>query len=332
MNIVEDNHIGSKVWTDLVKVSPVATWFQTREAYLFFDGLPFLDAFSIGLESEGNLRAVTVGYVIKDGERLKQFLSRRAIIIGGPLLSEDITDEELKKMLFAVKERLGHKAIYIETRNFNDYSKWRDVFQECGFGYEQHLNYVVDCVSADKLWSNLKENRKRQIKKALKEGVEIKEATSEEEVRQFYSILSALYSKRVKKPLFDLEFFMTFYRKNLGVFLLVKYDEHIIGGIMCPILDNRVIYEWFICGEDSSYKAQYPSVMATWAAIDYANKNSISKFDFMGAGKPNEKYGVRDFKSKFGGEMQEYGRFVAVCHPLLYFVGKLGIKVMALFK
>ena len=97
---------------------------------------------------------------------------------------------------------------------------------------------------------------------------------------------------------------------------------------MCPILNDRTIYEWFVCGMDEQYKNQYPSVMATYAAIEYAKENGIARFDFMGAGKPNEAYGVRDFKARFGGEQLEHGRFLCVRKPLLYEIGKLGVKIL----
>ncbi len=48
----------------------------------------------------------------------------------------------------------------------------------------------------------------------------------------------------------------------------------------------------------------------------------------MGAGKPQEDYGVRDFKSQFGGELVEYGRFIHVRNSLLYKIGKLGVKIL----
>ena len=88
----------------------------------------------------------------------------------------------------------------------------------------------------------------------------------------------------------------------------------------------KIIYEWYIAGEDGKYPGIYPSVLATWAAMDYANKKSIPIFDFMGAGSPDNNYGVRTFKSKFGGELVEYGRFIRINKPLLYQLGKLGLK------
>lgn len=55
---------------------------------------------------------------------------------------------------------------------------------------------------------------------------------------------------------------------------------------MCPILKGKAIYEFYVCGNDSENKNRYASVMANWAAIEYASKNNIPTFDFMGAGKP----------------------------------------------
>ena len=43
----------------------------------------------------------------------------------------------------------------------------------------------------------------------------------------------------------------------------------------------------------------------------------------MGAGRPDEKYGVRDFKAEFGGEMVEYGRYVYAHCPLVYRLGAM---------
>jgi lipid II:glycine glycyltransferase (peptidoglycan interpeptide bridge formation enzyme) len=49
----------------------------------------------------------------------------------------------------------------------------------------------------------------------------------------------------------------------------------------------------------------------------------------MGAGKPDEGYGVRDFKAKFGGELVEHGRYLYLCKPMMY---KLGKKIIEQLK
>ena len=92
---------------------------------------------------------------------------------------------------------------------------------------------------------------------------------------------------------------------------------------MCPIFHDRIIYEWYVAGEDEKHDGIYPSVLATWAAIEYAAMNGIKTFDFMGAGSPGQQYGVREFKSKFGGVQVEYGRFLRVFNKPVYNTGKI---------
>jgi len=91
-------------------------------------------------------------------------------------------------------------------------------------------------------------------------------------------------------------------------------------------LPDSTLYEWFVCGDESVMKDIYPSVVATWAGIEYAAKNNIPRFDFMGAGKPDKNYGVREFKSKFGGELVEDGRFLYICNTLLFSIGRIIIE------
>jgi lipid II:glycine glycyltransferase (peptidoglycan interpeptide bridge formation enzyme) len=121
---------------------------------------------------------------------------------------------------------------------------------------------------------------------------------------------------------------LQFYRSGGGKFLLVKYEGKIIGGMMCPVFADKAIYEWYVCGLDEKYKEQYPSVMATYAAIESAKQKGIPMFDFMGAGVPDKPYGVRDFKMEFGGAVVKHGRYLCVRKSLLYKIGKWGVKIL----
>lgn len=329
--------INPLAWQRLVDESPFATWFQKLEAYQFYASVPNeMMPFAIGVSEDDRLVGVVVGYITQEKNALKQFLTRRAIIIGGPLLAKDISDEALTALLQAIR-RLGNRRldnlastlyalhstpIFIESRNFHEYSKWKHIFEQNGFAYQPHYDIHVRCDETHQM----SDRRQRELKRAIKNGATVAMAQSEQEIRDWYQILAKLYRKKVRTPLFSEEFFLEFYRNGVGKYLLVKHEGKIIGGMMCPILEGKAIYEWYVCGLDEEYKDLYPSVMATNAAIEYAKANGLPLFDFMGAGKPNEAYGVRDFKKEFGGELVEHGRFLCVRKPILYAIGKLGVK------
>lgn len=324
---IED--INREVWDDLVRTSPVATWFQTAEAYDFFDSFPFLEAFAIGVEDKGKLKGVAVGYVQMDGGRIKQIFSKRAIITGGPLLSNNIEIEELALLLNALKAQLKRKAIYIETRNFNDYNPWRDVFEQCGFAYEPHYDIWVDTSSMDVVNERLGKSRKRDIRVSLRDGAFVVLQPSLEQVKDFYTILNDLYKNKVKTPLFPLAYFEKLYQLKSAAFLLVEYEGNIVGGTVCVGLPDRALYEMYVCGRDGVCKSIFPSELATFAGLQYAAEHGIPCFDMMGAGRPDDGgYGVRDFKLKFGGELKEFGRNIYVCNRLFYEIGKLGVKIL----
>ena len=333
--------IAPQQWQALVEQSPYATWFQTKEAYEFYAAnKEEMTPFAIGVEEDGHLTGVIVGYTTQEKNPIKQLFTCRSIIIGGPLLDEHISSNALSALLEMIgkestgvadlqpagrstaKRSTGLSPIYIETRNFHDYSPGKEVFETCGFLYQPHYDIHVHCNTTH----TMSEQRIRQVKKAVKNGAEISEAQSEQEIRDWYRILQQLYQEKVRTPLFSEEFFLQFYRNGVGKYLLVKYQGKVIGGMMCPILKNKAIYEWYVCGLDEEYRDQYPSVMATHAAIEYAKQNSLPLFDFMGAGQPDIPYGVRDFKMEFGGELVEHGRFLCVRKPLLFRIGRLGVR------
>lgn len=335
--ILTYDQIDRTEWSRLVASSSTGTWFQTPEAYDFFQSqLDLFKPFAYGVENEGRLRGVCVGYVTMEKSALKQMLTRRAIIVGGPCLADDCTADEVTEMMKTVRKELKGEAIYVESRNFNDYSKWKDAFKNAGFNYQPHLNFHVDCTDKEKMWERMSENRKRQLRKQpnLSHSLQGKEV-QESDIREWYEILTKLYHTKVKTPLFPLSFFMEAYRQNIGKFMLVKHDNKVIGGSFCvelkktPITNHQLpisacgaVYEWFECGANADYKEQYPSVTATYMGMEYAAEHGFARYDMMGAGEPNVPYGVRDFKAEFGGELVEQGRWLFIVTPYLYQLGK----------
>ncbi len=344
MHIITNiENINRPQWEQLVAESSVATWFQTPEAYDFFASLPnILTPFVVALvetpfcaspSTSQSIKGLVVGYITKDKNPIHQFFTRRAIIMGGPLLAEDITTEELTTLLNALRTFQPSnlhtlKPIYLESRNFNDYSRWRNTFEACVFTYQPHLNFHIDTTSEAIIKSNLGRGRRREIKIALQQGAQIIEHPTLQQVRDYYAILANLYRTKIHLPLFPWEFFEQLYTLSSAHFLLIAQDNKVIGGTVCMELREKCIYEWYACGEDETYRQCYPSTMGTYAGMLYAALHGMSRFDMMGAGKPTEGYGVRDFKRQFGGTLVEHGRFLHIHSPLLYKLGTLGVRLM----
>ena len=323
------SEINIEQWQQLVDNSSVVSFFQTPECYNFYTSLSFLKPFVFGVSENEKLAGLVCGYLIADGGKVKQYFSRRAIIQGGFLLCENISENALQLLLKTCINELKSKAIYIETRNCSDFSKFRPTFEKNGFCYQQHLNFHIKTESIESAYAQLSSTKRRDAKISEKSGVETVELNTKEEITEFYAILQHLYKTKIRVPLFPLEFFEKFVSFDGNKILGIKYDGKIIGGSVCTCWNN-ITYKWFACGLDGDLKNIYPSTLAVWKSIVYAVENGCKYLDTLGAGKPEKDYGVRDFKAKFGGELVEFGRFLYVCNLFLYRIGKFYIEKLKL--
>lgn len=317
-------------WNSFLDSCENPTFFQTPDCFQLYSNVKGMEPFVFAFEENNQLSAIVCGYLTVDKNKIRNIFTRRAIIPGGILVKHEISERALRYFLNELRIGLCKmNAIYIEMRNYNSYDKYLQIFNDTKFFFQPHLNIHVITPDVESATKKLSSTKRRDIRLTEKNGAIWYLSSSEEDMKSYYKILSELYKTRIKTPLFDFSFFSEIVKNDYCRFFVVKYEDEVIGGSLCVELESKVLYEWFVCGKDGQIKNVFPSTVATWAAIEYAAKKGLSHFDMMGAGKPNESYGVRDFKLRFGGELVEHGRFLYVCNPLLYFVGK---KVVSLLK
>lgn len=329
IKIIENlDHNISAEWDNFVFHHPNANFFQTPEVFNFFHGLDGIQPITF-LALENNKIVGVLSVVLMHEPGVKNYFSRRCIIWGGPLCN----DEETTSFLLAkASEHISKKCIYAEIRNLFDTKDYKSSFIQNEFTYIDWYNIIVPINDYDSVIKNINTSKRRQITKSLKVGAVINEARSIDEIKIFYSILSSLYKRKIKKPLPSFTYFKKFFLNgSLGKIFIVEFEGEIVGGTVCPIYKDK-IYEWYVFGIDKKIKDVYPSVLATWAPIEYAVKNKLKYFDLLGAGSPNFDYGVREFKSQFGGELVSFGRYIKIFNPYLYTLGKSVLKLSAKLK
>jgi lipid II:glycine glycyltransferase (peptidoglycan interpeptide bridge formation enzyme) len=324
--VIHPNGIDPVRWDNFVSHHPGGNFFQSPRFFQFLRELPGFRVSVLAAWDGDEMVGLCQAFRQKNGMGLKGYLSRRTIVYGGPLTRGN-DGHIIAQMLIQALGRY-HDSLYTEIRNLADLSPYKDLFRRSGYQYRPHLNYIVN-LSTDhsSALSLLNSGKRRQVRKSLDSGAEIIAAKETWQVRQFYRILRDLYRRRIRKPLPGWDFFEKFYlHPELGRYLLILYKNRIIGGIMCPVY-NKTVYEWYVCGEDGQHAHVYPSVLATYAALQYGIEHHCETFDFLGAGQPGQDYGVRQFKSQFGGREVEFGRYLRINRPLLYSAGKLGYQV-----
>lgn len=332
MQILSDYHkINTNKWNDFVSTHPDGNFFQTPDYIEFVSKLKNIESVVLFAINADEILGILCGTLQKEGSGIKAYLSRRLVIEGGPLIKGQ--DQEIFKLL--IKELLkkySKKSIYVEFRNLFSVDNFKDLLSAKNFKYLAYQNILIDTENEtlDGLISSMTYNRRREIRMSLKNDASYCEARNENDVIQLYDILNDLYKSKVNRPLPSLSFFLSIYKLSKGKVFIVLHNNKVIGGSFCFHSPN--IYTLYYCGLRSYNKKIFPTHLAVVAAIDYSIKNNLKYVDLMGAGIKNEKYGVREYKKQFGGNLVEFGRYIRINKPIFYFIGKVGIKLLGKFK
>lgn len=331
--LYQNSTINFDLWQKLIDRSEFATPFQTPLFFNFLINSSTLKPFVFAVGNNEVYDAICLVTLQKE-EGLKGYFSRRAIIYGGLVLTNEISETKITLLLNNITEFLRRKAIYLEIRNLFDYSSYKETFIKAGWDYEPYQNFQLSLqnVTKENILSLFKYNRRREIKQSISHGATYRMCEDENEIYEIYEILRELYYSRVKLPLPAFDFFFGLFRNQIIKVFIVQHKGKTIGGSFCPILMGKGIYTFYYCGKREYHKNIYPTHLAILAAIEYALDNNIPMMDFMGAGKSEDKYGVKDYKSQFGGELVEHGRFIKILNPLLFNLGKIGLKVLSMVK
>lgn len=320
--------VNRDLWEKLLYSSDFGSPFQTPAFFDFYNEVDGYSADVFAVEADCEYLCLMVITLQKE-KGFKSFFSKRGIIYGGPLL-RDKTDG-LEFLLNSIKIYYSG-IIYLESRNLFHYGTFQICFKNSGWKYLPYLN-IKNHFNQGKLEDVLrrfKYNRRREISQSLAQGAICSEVKSEDEILRIYDILSITYLKRVRLPLPSSSFFVKFWESGIMKVFAVFHKGKIIGGSFCPILQGKAIYTMYYCGLRKYHSRIFPTHLAILAAIEYGLKANCQYLDFMGAGKQGKEYGVRKYKAEFGGDISEEGRFLLVNKPVLFWLGKLWIKMQSL--
>ena len=328
--IIDLNKTNKENWDDFVYNHAYGNIFQTPEMAEVYNQTNNHEPISLAVvDSNREILALLQAIVIKEMKWPFGSFTARSVIHHGPLFNENEEGLEALSVLMKEYDKIAKKhALYSEIRNAQDTSRFRLIFEMLGYNFEDHLNFLVDLTKPkEELWSHLSKSRRRFIRKAREKGVTVEEIKDRELILPFYELLQQTY-KQARVPLPHISFFESAFDilipKKLLKFFMVKYNDEYIGGIMTPIYKG-VITELSVTGSREHSK-RYPSDIITWHPIEWGSENGYHTFDFLGAGKPDVEYGVREFKRQFGGELVNFGRYKKIYSPIKMKIAEKGFE------
>lgn len=322
-------------WRAFVAANPAGNIFHTPEMSRVFErAAGYQPQLWAAVDAEGRpLALLAPAEIAVLGGPLRR-LTTRAVAYGSVLVAPGAAGREaLTPLLAAYRRAAGRRALFTELRNLSDMTEWRPALEAGGFIYEGHLNFLIDLARpAGVVWQGIRDNARRNIKKAQREGVTVEEVTEPAQVPVAYEILQNVY-RRLQVPLADRSLFEAAFEilQPRGMFkIMLAQVAGQPAGVMTLLLHQGTIIYWYT-GVDKAFSAHRANDLLVWWALEWGSRNGYRTFDFGGGGKPDEEYGVRDFKAKFGGELVNFGRYQCVHRPALLRVSELGYAALRRF-
>lgn len=218
-------------------------------------------------------------------------------------------------MLIPILKKLHAKAVSVEpaahtsqeefTTWFNTLKKFFPVITSPFIPTKTIL--IATDKPIEHIFKNLTSAKQRAIRKAKKNDVIINMNQDIDALirikNQSAGLFGGITTSGVKKM------YGQFAPRHTKIFL-AKKDEKIIAGVLMILWQNRAHY-WIAGATHEGKKLSAPSLLV-WQAIEYAQKNKMDYFDFLGVWderlpKENMEWkGFTKFKEGFGGEPLYY--------------------------
>lgn len=254
----------------------------------------FIDTNWLGLVVENHLKVVFQGLFV-NGKLVDVFpivyqVGRFMKYITTPLFTPHLgtcSDKYLGEVLSFLKKQKVASTSY-------------PFFNEI-VGIETCQTYQLDLTkSNEELWNNLRSDKKRNIKKAIKEKLNV---TVEKDTSLLFPLLEKTF-ERQGHTFTGYKVLSNIISKYSNVIQVNVWDEQDCIASSLVVFDKDVAY-YLIGGFDSSKEKYYAGPFSLWTAIHTCKEAGIRVFDFEGSMIPS----IATYFESFGAQIKNYSFF-----------------------
>jgi serine/alanine adding enzyme len=276
------------------------------------------EPFAYGAVDEcGRVCALLVAIRVSTLDGFASTFASRSIMFAEPIYAASADGLAGVRELIDLHDRtMSRNCLFAEVRPLFDCPNSHDPFLESGYHRLGYLNYELRINrSEEELFQRLNEKRRNNVRSAIRKGVTVSEVDLKQGLKPFYQLVAESYS-RSKVPIVDQTLFSAVAGEfcNSQVRLLIAHYQGKPVATGCFLAyKNRVIC-WY--AGTHRIPGVYSMVMVFWEAIKQYAAEGYEILDLAGAGWEGEEYGPGKFKSKFGGDLTNHGRYRKVFAPL----------------
>jgi serine/alanine adding enzyme len=321
-------HLDERPWSDFVAQTTLGNIFHTPEMFQVFARTkghrPTLWA---TVNGAGVPLALFLPVQVTLIDNLPRQLTTRAVVYGSVVCMPGTEGQEaLTLLLRTYNHTMKRHLLFTELRNLSDLSNLQPVLNAQGCTYEGHLNYLIDLDQPEEsIWRNISKSGRQGVRTSRNKGTVIEEVTERHKITIAYQLLQTVY-QRAQVPLASFSLFEAAFDilapRGMFKIFVARAEEHYLSVCLLLLYNGRIIY-WY-AGADRAFASYSSNELLIWHVLQWGRANGFHLFDFGGAGRPDEPYGPREFKAKFGGELVNYGRNTCVHAPQMLRLSKMG--------
>lgn len=198
-------------------------------------------------------------------------------------------------------------SIWQHAKMHGNENKWKFIelrgeqpAYETAPAYDTFLVHTLDLDgNEDNLRSSLRNSTNRNVKKAIKSGLEIERSYSLESMKSFYK-LNCMTRKKHGLPPQPLKFFLKVHehiiKKRMGFVLSAIYNGMVVAAAVFFQFQNKMFYKYG--ASNANYQQLRANNLLMWEAIIYASQNGLRQFHFGRTEVGNS--GLLQFKRGWG--------------------------------
>lgn len=213
------------------------------------------------------------------------------------------TEEKDTEFLEFIVKRLYDKARYAYITLHPDYKDRRVIkLYEKYFKKIELTTHVVDLSrNEEDIFNSFIEAKKRNIKRATKEKLYVKEVKSEYAIRKYYLMYLDSLRRWNAKKVFGLDFFKKLLSSDLASLYMVQFHGDYVAGAIILKGKNEGVY-WHGASFQRYFQLR-PNDLLHWEIMKSLKSQDILIYNM---GSSNNSEGVERFKKGYGAKERKY--------------------------
>ena len=319
-------------WNEYVEKHPKGSVFHTREMYRVFEDTPGYTPMWIGArDADGEIIAILCAVKVATVSGMLSRFASRSIMFAEPIC--DDTDEgilALAKLIEFHDEKWCKQTLFTEVRPMQPQGSEAVALENSNYKQLDYCNYVNDLSDGHHVLASRIKKTMRKVRTAKRRGLVIDKGNNAALVGRAYRQIQTSYAHS-RVPVAPVEILEAAVRHLPPGVLQIRVGH--IGGADVAAAVGLVYKNRYFAWYNGTTRPKGIAGAATlvWDEIETACRLGLSEYDFGGAGWPDEDFGPREFKSRFGGKLVNHSRYRKIGSQIKLVLAEKGYGILRRF-